>query len=83
MPTYSNHHSAGITCIYEIRPKINATKEIIKYILNNQGKSGIIYCLSRKKVEEMAETLKVNGIKALPYHAGMDSATGHRIRISS
>jgi len=60
---------------YEIRPKVNATKEIIKYILNNSGKSGIIYCLSRKKVEEMAETLKVNGIKALPYHAGMDSAT--------
>ena len=60
---------------YEIRPKINATKEIIRYILNHTGKSGIIYCLSRKKVEELAETLKVNGIKALPYHAGMDSAT--------
>lgn len=60
---------------YEIRPKKNVTKEIIKYIKNNTGKSGIIYCLSRKKVEELAETLKVNGIKALPYHAGMDSAT--------
>ncbi|MBN2212959.1 MAG: DNA helicase RecQ [Bacteroidales bacterium] len=60
---------------YEIRPKRNATKEIIKYIRNNPGKSGIIYCLSRKKVEELAEILKVNGIKALPYHAGMDSAT--------
>ncbi len=60
---------------YEIRPKINATKEIIRYIINNSGKSGIIYCLSRKKVEELAETLKVNGIKALAYHAGMDSAT--------
>ncbi len=60
---------------YEIRPKRNATKEIIKYIKNNPGKSGIIYCLSRKKVEKLAETLKVNGIKALPYHAGMDSAT--------
>ncbi len=60
---------------YEIRPKINATKQIIKYILNNKGKSGIIYCLSRKKVEELAETLVVNGIKALPYHAGMDAAT--------
>jgi ATP-dependent DNA helicase RecQ len=60
---------------YEVRPKISATKEIIRYILNNPGKSGIIYCLSRKKVEELAETLKVNGIKALPYHAGMDSAT--------
>lgn len=60
---------------YEIRPKKNATKEIIKYIKSHQGKSGIIYCLSRKKVEEMAETLQVNGIKALPYHAGMDAAT--------
>ncbi len=60
---------------YEVRPKSNATKEIIKFIKNNPGKSGIVYCLSRKKVEELAETLKVNGIKALPYHAGMDSAT--------
>ena len=60
---------------YEIRPKIQATKEIIKFILANPGKSGIIYCLSRKKVEELAETLKVNGIKALPYHAGMDAMT--------
>ncbi len=60
---------------YEIRPKKNITKEIIKYIKNNPGKSGIIYCLSRKKVEELAETLKVNGIKALPYHAGMDAST--------
>ncbi len=60
---------------YEVRPKKNVTKEIIKYIKNNQGKSGIIYCLSRKKVEELAETLLVNGIKALPYHAGLDSVT--------
>lgn len=60
---------------YEVRSKQDVTKEIIKYIKNNPGKSGIIYCLSRKKVEELAETLKVNGIKALPYHAGMDSAT--------
>lgn len=60
---------------YEVRPKSNATKDLIKYIKNNQGKSGIIYCLSRKKVEELAETLRVNGIKALAYHAGMDSAT--------
>jgi ATP-dependent DNA helicase RecQ len=58
-----------------VKSKQDVTKEIIKYIKNNSGKSGIIYCLSRKKVEEMAETLKVNGIKALPYHAGMDSAT--------
>ncbi|HUS86424.1 MAG TPA: DNA helicase RecQ [Bacteroidales bacterium] len=58
---------------YDVRPKINATKEIIKYIKDNSGKSGIIYCLSRKKVEELSKTLEVNGIKALPYHAGMDS----------
>jgi ATP-dependent DNA helicase RecQ len=60
---------------YEVKSKQDVTKEIIKYIKNNAGKSGIIYCLSRKKVEEIAEVLKVNGIKALPYHAGMDSAT--------
>src|ERR1035437_209492 len=60
---------------YEIRPKVNATKEIIKYIKNNTGKSGIIYCLSRKKVEELTELLKVNDIKALAYHAGMDAYT--------
>ncbi|MDA3779056.1 MAG: DNA helicase RecQ [Bacteroidales bacterium] len=60
---------------YEVRPKVNASKEIIKFIKNNSGKSGIIYCLSRKKVEALAETLQVNGIKALPYHAGMDANT--------
>jgi ATP-dependent DNA helicase RecQ len=60
---------------YEVRSKQDVTKEIIKYIKNNIVKSVIIYCLSRKKVEEMAEILKVNGIRALPYHAGMDSAT--------
>jgi ATP-dependent DNA helicase RecQ len=60
---------------YEVRPKVNATKEIIKYIKGHPGKSGIIYCLSRKKVEELAESLQVNGIKAVPYHAGMDSGT--------
>ncbi|MEA3317023.1 MAG: DNA helicase RecQ [Bacteroidota bacterium] len=60
---------------YQVKPKVNASKEIIKFIKNNTGKSGIIYCLSRKKVEELAETLKVNGINALPYHAGMDANT--------
>jgi ATP-dependent DNA helicase RecQ len=60
---------------YEVRPKVNTEKEIIKFIKNNNGKSGIIYCLSRKKVEELAQTLIVNEIKALPYHAGMDSTT--------
>jgi len=64
-----------VNLYYEVRPKVNATKEIIKFVKNNEGKSGIIYCLSRKKVEELSETLKVNGINALPYHAGMDSAT--------
>ncbi|HEX2920999.1 MAG TPA: DNA helicase RecQ [Bacteroidales bacterium] len=60
---------------YEVKSKQDVGKEIIKYIKNNPNKSGIIYCLSRKKVEEIAELLKVNGIKALPYHAGMDSVT--------
>lgn len=60
---------------YEVQPKIDIVKQIVKYIKGNPGKSGIIYCLSRKKVEELAEVLKVNGIKALAYHAGMDSNT--------
>jgi len=60
---------------YEIRAKAGATKEIIRFIKKNSGKSGIIYCLSRKKVEDLAEQLVVNGIKALPYHAGLDSNT--------
>ncbi len=61
---------------YEVRPKNNnVDKEIIKYIKTQAGKSGIIYCLSRKKVEDFAEILKTNGINALPYHAGMDSQT--------
>ncbi|MDR0995212.1 MAG: DNA helicase RecQ [Tannerella sp.] len=59
---------------YEIRPKgPDVDKEIIKYIKTNEGKAGIVYCLSRKKVEEFADILKANGIKALPYHAGMES----------
>ena len=60
---------------YEIRPKHNAEHEIIRFIKQKSGKSGIIYCLSRKKVEELAELLVANGIKALPYHAGMDAQT--------
>lgn len=60
---------------YEVRPKTkDVDKDIIRYIKSRPGKSGIIYCLSRKKVEELAETLCVNDIKALPYHAGMESA---------
>jgi len=59
---------------YEVRPKTkDVDREIIKFIKANEGKSGIIYCLSRKKVEELAEVLRLNDIKALPYHAGMDS----------
>ena len=60
---------------YEVKPKIKPEAQIIKFIKQNEGKSGIIYCLSRKRVEELAETLVVNGIKALPYHAGMDAAS--------
>ena len=58
---------------YDVRPKQNVIKEIIKYIKSNSGKSGIVYCLSRKKVDELAETLRVNGIKAMPYHAGLEA----------
>ena len=60
---------------YEMRPKRDVEKEIIKYIRTKAGKSGIVYCLSRKKVEELAELLQVNGINALAYHAGLDAAT--------
>ncbi|GAA4829837.1 DNA helicase RecQ [Algivirga pacifica] len=59
---------------YEVLPKINPEKQLIKFINKHKGQSGIIYCLSRKKVEEIANLLKVNGVKALPYHAGMDSS---------
>ncbi len=60
---------------YEIRDKSDPKRDIIKYIRQNPGKSGIIYCLSRKKVEELAELLNINGIKAAPYHAGLDAKT--------
>ncbi len=58
---------------YEVRPKKDVGKEIIKYVKGHEGKSGIIYCLSRKKVEELAQLLQVNGIKAMPYHAGLEA----------
>ena len=58
---------------YEVRDKVDAEKDIIKYIRQNPGKAGIIYCLSRKKVEELAQMLVINGIKAVPYHAGLDA----------
>jgi ATP-dependent DNA helicase RecQ len=58
---------------YEVRAKRNVLKEIVRFIKQHQGKSGIVYCLSRKKVEEVAEALTLNGIKALPYHAGLDA----------
>ena len=60
---------------YELRDKTDPKKDIIKFIRQNPGKSGIIYCLSRKKVEELAELLNINGIKAAPYHAGLDAKT--------
>ncbi|MES2874749.1 MAG: DNA helicase RecQ [Bacteroidota bacterium] len=60
---------------YEVRAKRDVIKEIVRYAKMNSGKSGIVYCLSRKKVEEVAEALKINGIKALPYHAGLDPKT--------
>jgi len=63
---------------YEVKPKVNTNKEIIKFINQHKGESGIIYCLSRKKVEELAEILQVNGVKARAYHAGMDAHTRSR-----
>jgi ATP-dependent DNA helicase RecQ len=63
---------------YEVRPKKDVVREIIKFVKSRPGKSGIVYCLSRKKVEEVAESLKVNGINALPYHAGMDAGMRSR-----
>lgn len=64
---------------YEVRPKTkNVDRDIIRFIKKNEGKSGIIYCLSRKKVEELAQTLQVNGINSLPYHAGLDAGTRSR-----
>jgi ATP-dependent DNA helicase RecQ len=58
---------------YEVRPKHDINKDIIRFIKGHEGKSGIIYCLSRKKVEETAELLQLNGIKAVPYHAGLEA----------
>ena len=61
---------------YEVRPKTdNVDADIIRFVKQNQGKSGIVYCLSRKRVEELAQTLQVNGVSAVPYHAGFDSKT--------
>ncbi|QBO59088.1 DNA helicase RecQ [Chryseobacterium salivictor] len=60
---------------YEVRPKVNIDREIVKFINSHKGKSGIVYCLSRRKVEEFAQVLQVNGINALPYHAGLDQKT--------
>jgi ATP-dependent DNA helicase RecQ len=60
---------------YEIKPKVDAKKALIKYIKQNKGKSGIVYCLSRKTAEDIAELLRVNDIRALPYHAGLDPQT--------
>jgi ATP-dependent DNA helicase RecQ len=59
---------------YEVRPKVHAKKQLIRFVKDNKGKSGIVYCLSRRKVEEIAELLRVNDVKAAPYHAGLDPA---------
>ena len=66
--------------LYEVRPKVEALRQVVQHALENKGRSGIVYCLSRKKVEEIAETLKVNGVRAAAYHAGMDSAQRSRIQ---
>ena len=61
---------------YEVRPKTKSVdSDIIRFVKQNQGKSGIVYCLSRKRVEELAQVLQVNGVKAVPYHAGLDAKT--------
>lgn len=60
---------------YEIKPKVDAKKALIKYVKQNKGKSGIVYCLSRKTAEDIAELLRVNDVRALPYHAGLDPQT--------
>lgn len=60
---------------YEVRPKVNIDREIVKFVNNYKGRSGIVYCLSRRKVEEFSQLLQVNGINALPYHAGLDQKT--------
>ena len=73
-PVFLDSFNRG-NLFYDIRPKIEVEKEIIKYIKQHPGKSGIVYCLSRKKVEDIAETLQVNGINALPYHAGLEAKT--------
>ena len=65
---------------YEVRPKEDALRQVVQHALENKGRSGIVYCLSRKKVEEIADTLKVNGVKAAAYHAGMDAAQRSRIQ---
>jgi ATP-dependent DNA helicase RecQ len=65
---------------YEVRPKTDPVRAIVRHVKSNGGKSGIIYCLSRKKVEEIAETLRVNGIRAAAYHAGLDAGERSRIQ---
>ena len=65
---------------YEVRPKKDALKQIVRHCLQHAGKSGVVQCLSRKKVEQIADTLRVNGVKALAYHAGMDSGQRSKIQ---
>ena len=77
--TDANRYKASFNrpnLFYEVRPKTNdVDKDIIRFVKQRTGKSGIIYCLSRKKVEEISQILQVNGIKAVPYHAGLDAKT--------
>ena len=65
---------------YEVRPKKEALNQIVRFVRQYAGKSGIVYCLSRKKVEAIAELLRVNGVRALPYHAGMDAGQRSRVQ---
>ena len=78
MPRSSSLHSTDTISSTKFDPKKDPEKELVRFVNRFQGQSGIVYCLSRKKVEEMAETLQVNGVKALPYHAGLDSSTRAR-----
>ena len=76
MPSFSRLHSIGLILFYEVRTKTeNVDADIIRFVKQNEGKSGIIYCLSRKRVQELAQVLQVNGISAVPYHAGFDTKT--------
>ena len=76
MQLHLKHLLIESNLFYEVRPKTkDVERDIIRFVKQREGKSGIIYCLSRKKVEEIAQVLQVNNIKAVPYHAGLDAKT--------